>query len=55
MAWSSEDPAYGGAGTPAPETEEEGWLLMGRCTVVLRPVDREEGEVKTRVKKSGTD
>jgi hypothetical protein len=55
MAWSSEDPQYGGSGTAAPETEEEGWFLNGQCTVVMRPVDVKDGGVRTRVKKSGTD
>jgi maltooligosyltrehalose trehalohydrolase len=37
LAWSSEDPRYGGAGTPQVESEERGWHLPGHCAVVLRP------------------
>jgi len=36
VLWSSEDPRYGGCGTPPLETEE-GWKLPGHATVVLRP------------------
>lgn len=36
LVWSSEDLAYGGSGTPAPEKEGE-WIIPGRCTMVLRP------------------
>jgi maltooligosyltrehalose trehalohydrolase len=35
--WSSEDPVYGGDGTPALETEEEGWRIPGQATVVMKP------------------
>jgi maltooligosyltrehalose trehalohydrolase len=38
VQWSSEDPAYGGCGAAAPETEEQGWVLAGRCAMVLKPV-----------------
>lgn len=38
--WSSEDPRYGGLGTPAIETDH-GWEIPGEATVVLRPVGRE--------------
>ncbi|HZZ91803.1 MAG TPA: malto-oligosyltrehalose trehalohydrolase [Usitatibacter sp.] len=34
--WTSEDPRYGGQGTPALETAE-GWRVPGHATVVLRP------------------
>ena len=34
ILWSSEDPAYGGAGTPPLETDEN-WRLPGQATVVL--------------------
>lgn len=40
--WSSEDPRYGGGGTPAIETETGGWHLPGHCAVVLAPARREE-------------
>ena len=34
--WSSEDPRYGGGGTPAPESDD-GWRIPGHCAVVLAP------------------
>ncbi|HSE93919.1 MAG TPA: malto-oligosyltrehalose trehalohydrolase [Methylomirabilota bacterium] len=34
LVWSSEDPRYGGCGTPPPETDE-GWRLPGHAAVVL--------------------
>ena len=44
--WSSEDPAYGGSGSPPVETRGEpwrmpgeAWRVPGRCAVVLQPVD----------------
>lgn len=36
VRWSSEDPRYGGCGTPRPETEEN-WRIPGRAAVVLVP------------------
>ena len=36
ILWSSEDPSYGGRGT-APLDTDEGWLIPGLSTVVLRP------------------
>jgi maltooligosyltrehalose trehalohydrolase len=36
VAWSSEDPRYGGCGTPPPETEG-GWRIPGEATLVLVP------------------
>ena len=36
VIWSSEDPAYGGGGTPSPETDE-GWTLPGQAAVVIGP------------------
>jgi hypothetical protein len=36
LDWSSEDPGYGGSGTPEAETAE-GWYVPGECTVVLKP------------------
>jgi maltooligosyltrehalose trehalohydrolase len=35
--WSSEDPRYGGSGTPPPESEDEGWAIPGEAAVALRP------------------
>jgi maltooligosyltrehalose trehalohydrolase len=34
--WSSENPRYGGSGTPAVETDE-GWRIPGHAAVVLLP------------------
>ena len=39
VIWSSEDPRYGGRGTPPVETEDEGWRVPGHCAVVLAPGD----------------
>ncbi len=36
VAWSSEDPRYGGAGTPAAETDD-GWRIPGHAALVLSP------------------
>ncbi len=35
VLWSSEDPPYGGGGTPPLETEEEGWRIPGHAAVAL--------------------
>jgi maltooligosyltrehalose trehalohydrolase len=37
VLWSSEDPAYGGSGTPAPETESFNWRLNGHSALALAP------------------
>lgn len=37
LMWSSEDPAYGGSGTP-PIYGDEGWRLPGNACVLMRPV-----------------
>jgi maltooligosyltrehalose trehalohydrolase len=42
MVWSSEDPAYGGDGTPPLESEEENWRILGKVTVVLKPFTKEK-------------
>jgi maltooligosyltrehalose trehalohydrolase len=39
ILWSSQDPHYGGSGTPPLETTEN-WMLPGEAAVVLRPVQR---------------
>jgi maltooligosyltrehalose trehalohydrolase len=39
---------YGGAGTPAPETETEGWLLPGRCAIVMTPEPANRAAVQAR-------
>jgi maltooligosyltrehalose trehalohydrolase len=40
LLWSSEDPRYGGGGTPAVETED-GWRIPGQSAVALVPVTPE--------------
>lgn len=35
LIWSSEEPLYGGGGTPPVETEEEGWRLPGESAMVF--------------------
>lgn len=42
VAWSSEDPRYGGNGSPSPEDEEGGWCLPGQAAAVLRPASRKQ-------------
>jgi maltooligosyltrehalose trehalohydrolase len=36
ILWSSEDPRYGGHGTPGPENEDT-WRILGQAAVVLEP------------------
>jgi maltooligosyltrehalose trehalohydrolase len=36
ILWSSDDPAYGGNGTPEPDTDK-GWRIPGVTTVLLKP------------------
>jgi maltooligosyltrehalose trehalohydrolase len=36
LAWSSEDPKYGGFGTP-PFQNKTGWFLPGRSALFLTP------------------
>jgi maltooligosyltrehalose trehalohydrolase len=58
MRWkkvlATEDPEYGGSGTAPVDTEEEGWHIPGRCTVVLKPVPAEEGRIASRIKARGS-
>lgn len=39
--WSSEDPAYGGNGTPELDTSE-GWRIPGEAAIVLAPAARDD-------------
>jgi maltooligosyltrehalose trehalohydrolase len=55
VIWSSEHPQYGGCGNAPPETEQEGWLLPGRCTLVLKPLPMEEARIESRIRKSEDD
>ena len=41
--WSSEDPRYGGSGTPPLDTEEN-WRIPGHAAVALFPEPMEENE-----------
>jgi maltooligosyltrehalose trehalohydrolase len=36
---STEDPAYGGWGTPPIQTPDDGWWLPAECVALLRPTD----------------
>lgn len=39
VAWSSEDPAYGGCGTAPPDSEDN-WRIAGHSAVVMRPAQQ---------------
>ena len=39
--WSSEDPVYGGAGTPPLDSDDGGWWLPAQSTVLMRPLPRD--------------
>jgi maltooligosyltrehalose trehalohydrolase len=39
LAWSSEDPRYGGLGTPELDPDAR-WLIPGRCALFFTPVQR---------------
>lgn len=47
MAWSSEDPRYGGQGMAPPECEGK-WRLPGHAAVLMQPVPRPESIDKAR-------
>ncbi len=44
LLWSSEDPRYGGCGTPEPETEEHNWRLPAHSAIVMTPAPAEADE-----------
>lgn len=44
VLWSSEDPRYGGSGTPAPESEELNWRLIGHSVLVCGPETKTDDE-----------
>jgi maltooligosyltrehalose trehalohydrolase len=52
LRWSSEDPAYGGMGTPA-VLGDHGWSIRGHSAVVLKPVPVEKAT--TSSEDHGTD
>lgn len=43
LAWSSEDPAYGGSGTPEPEQHGR-WTLAAEAAVLMRPAPVQAGK-----------
>jgi maltooligosyltrehalose trehalohydrolase len=45
--WSSEDPAYGGLGTPEVVTAS-GWRIQGHSAIVLEPTDMEQTDAGYR-------
>ena len=48
LLFSTEDPRYGGSGTPPIVTEQEGFYIPGRTAVVLRPRPMSEAAIETR-------
>jgi maltooligosyltrehalose trehalohydrolase len=40
ILWSTEDPRYGGTGTPEPDDDERGWRVIGHAAVLLAPERR---------------
>ncbi len=51
---SSDEPCYGGSGTAHPDTEDEGWLLPGRCAILLKPMGAADASVATRARVAGS-
>jgi maltooligosyltrehalose trehalohydrolase len=45
--WSSEDPRYGGAGTPQLDTDDEGWRIPAQCAVALAPEPTEHDDARS--------
>jgi len=39
--WSSEDPKYGGFGTPLPDSDDAGWRIPAECALLLGPEERD--------------
>ena len=46
--WSSEEPAYGGCGTPSVDSDDGGWALPATSTILLAAVPREGAPPATR-------
>jgi maltooligosyltrehalose trehalohydrolase len=44
ILWSTEDPRYGGSGTPEPESERQNWRLPAHAAIVMRPAPIEVDE-----------
>jgi maltooligosyltrehalose trehalohydrolase len=40
LKWTSEDPKYGGSGTPPLDTESDNWHVPGQTSVVLKSAER---------------
>lgn len=51
LLWSSEDPAYGGGGTPAIYSADDNWVLPGSACVVMRPVALPKTSVRSKSRK----
>lgn len=47
IRWSSEDPRYGGSGTPPLDTKDD-WHMLGHAAVVLTPVQLTHKQVRER-------
>jgi len=54
VEWSSEDPKYGGGGTPPMETEQN-WWIPGRAAILLKPGIRPSKLPKGRVNRDTPD
>jgi len=52
VLWSSEDPAYGGSGTPAIYSDE-GWMLPGSACILMRPAPCPQADGQASVGASG--
>ena len=52
ILWTSEDPRYGGMGTPPLDTVEN-WLIPGRTAVVMHPIDPAEEASDGPTRKEG--
>lgn len=51
ILWSSEDPLYGGRGTPPLDTEEMNWRIPAMAAVLMKPVPRQPHPEKTTTDK----
>jgi maltooligosyltrehalose trehalohydrolase len=52
MLWSSEDPAYGGGGTPAPEGPDN-WRIPGQAALLLEAIEEDAGANGTAAERLG--
>ncbi len=51
VQWSSEDPSWGGSGTPAVLPKDDHWLLPGECAILLSPGPRRTRRVWPKVRR----